>query len=102
MEIQPGALVQWESQSGGVYKQKRGTVIAFIPSGENAEKYLPSGTIKSHIKFQNRSSIPRVLVKVMTGVNSDIETFYAPEYYGAAGSSANIRFLPLNIVMHIV
>ena len=24
------------------------------------------------------------------------------EYYGAAGSSANIRFLPLNIVMHIV
>lgn len=78
MEIQPGALVQWESQSGGVYKQKRGTVIAFIPSGENAEKYLPSGTIKSHIKFQYRSSIPRVLVKVMTGVNSDIETFYAP------------------------
>lgn len=78
MEIQPGTPIQWESQSGGYYKQKKGIVIAFIPPGENAEKYLPSGTLRSHIKFQNRSSIPRVLVKVMTGVNSDIETFYAP------------------------
>ena len=24
------------------------------------------------------------------------------DYYGAAGSSVNIRFLPLNIVMYIV
>lgn len=26
----------------------------------------------------------------------------AGDYYGAAGSSVNIRFLPLNIVMYIV
>lgn len=78
MGIQPGTPVQWESQSGGYYKQKKGTVIAFIPPGENAEKYLPSGTLRSHIKFQNCSSIPRVLVKVMSGANLDIETFYAP------------------------
>ena len=40
MEIQPGTPIQWESQSGGYYKQKKGIVIAFIPPGENAEKYL--------------------------------------------------------------
>lgn len=42
-------MIQWESQSGGYYKQKKATVIAFIPPGENAEKYLPSGTLRSHI-----------------------------------------------------
>lgn len=62
MELQPGTPVQWESQSGGYYKQKKGTVIAFIPPEENAEKYLSSGTLRSHIKFQKCSSIPRVLV----------------------------------------
>lgn len=33
---------------------------------------------KPHQVSKSVPSIPRVLVKVMTGVNSDIETFYAP------------------------
>ncbi len=78
MDINIGDNVRWESQALGCYTSKKGTVIAILPPDEDAFPYLPMDTKKSHIKFQNRSSIKRVLVKVMAGANHDIAHYYAP------------------------
>lgn len=38
--IVPGTKVRWESQSYGTWKEKAGTVIAFVPAGQDVLEIL--------------------------------------------------------------
>lgn len=73
-----GDTVIWDSQSRGVWKVKEGTVIAFIPKGQSARKYVPEKTKVSHIKFQDCSGIDRVLVGVSASADRRIMHYYCP------------------------
>lgn len=71
--------VVWESQAQGSWVEKRGTVIADIPAGEGAKKYIPSTAKKSHSKVdKDVSSIDRVLVAVPAGKDGKITHYYCP------------------------
>lgn len=77
MEI--GQLVMWTSQAQGSFMEKKGTILAEIPAGERAKRFLPCGVKKSHIKFdKDISIITRVLVAVPAGKNGQITHYYCP------------------------
>lgn len=60
-----GDIVTLTSQAMGCEKEKKGTVIAEIPSGESAMLKVPKGTKTSHIKLGSDKSVhDRVLVAV--------------------------------------
>ena len=76
-EIKVGDQVRWISQASGGYAEKQGQVLALIPPGVDASQFLPADVMKSHIKFQNKSTNERALVRVMAGKNKDIPHYYA-------------------------
>ena len=77
-EIKVGERVRWMSQASGGYAEKQGQVLALIPPGVDASQFLPADVMKSHIKFQNKSTNERALVRVTAGKNKDI-----PHYHDA-------------------
>ena len=46
-----GDNVAWESQSGGSWTKKKGTIVAIVQAGNSAQKLVPMTARKSHIKF---------------------------------------------------
>lgn len=78
MAVRVGDKVKWTSQAQGSFMEKEGTVLAILPAGEDATRFLPAGAKKSHIKFQPKSAIYRALVEVMSGAKHDIPNYYAP------------------------
>ncbi len=76
--IEAGKIVTWTSQSQGNDAEKKGTVIAVIPYGESAMRFVPKTAKKSHIKFQDKSQVERVLVEVLAGKDGNIKHYYCP------------------------
>ncbi len=76
--MRQGDRVIWESQSGGSLTKKIGTVVAEIPAGQSAKKYIPVTAKKSHIKFGDMSRRDRVMVAVPAGVDGQIVHYYCP------------------------
>lgn len=76
--IVKGQRVNWVSQSGGFHKEKRGIVLEIIRAGESAMEHVPSGAKKSHIKFQDKSSMLRALVAVPAGKGGMVVHYYCP------------------------
>lgn len=76
--MKKGDSVAWKSQSGGLLTEKSGIVIAEIPAGQSARKYIPATAKKSHIKFDDISSHDRMMVAVQAGVNGQIIHYYCP------------------------
>ena len=64
MPMEPGAVVEWVSQSLGVPIKKRGTIVAFIPAGADASTLLPDGVPPSRLKGGHVSQKDRYLVAV--------------------------------------
>ncbi|SFV08056.1 hypothetical protein [Alicyclobacillus macrosporangiidus] len=65
--FRPGDLVRWESQSQGSWKEKRGEVVAVIPAGLSAFRFLPSGKPNKEWRAMfttDVAKIDRVLVRV--------------------------------------
>lgn len=74
-----GDTVTWTSQAMGCEKTKTGVIIAEIPAGNNAKRYIPKTAKKSHIKFDTGKSIyDRVLVAVPAGKDGKITHYYCP------------------------
>lgn len=76
--MKAGDKVTWQSQAGGSWTEKTGTVIREIPSGESARQYVPDGIRKSHVKFDDVSQNDRVLVAVPAGKDGQITHYYCP------------------------
>lgn len=76
--MKPGDMVTWNSQSGGSWTEKHGTVIREILAGESAMQHVPDSARKSHIKFNDVSNIDRVLVAVPAGKDGRITHYYCP------------------------
>ncbi len=76
--IEKGKTVKWVSQSQGSEVEKKGVVIAIIPAGESAMRFVPKSAKKSHIKFQDKSKLERVLVEVPSGKDGNIKHYYSP------------------------
>ncbi len=77
--MKAGDNVTWESQAGGGWTEKNGTVVAEVPAGEDAINYLPEAVAKkSYIKFQAVSKRDRVLVAVPAGKDGRITHYYCP------------------------
>ena len=73
-----GEQVTWESQSAGHWKRTTGTVLEIIPKGNRAQR-IPPETLKSHVKFDGRTSMyDRALVAVPAGKDGQITHYYAP------------------------
>ena len=73
-----GEQVTWESQSAGHWKRKTGTVLEIIQKGNRAKR-IPQETLKSHVKFDGRTSMyDRALVAVPAGKDGQIIYYYAP------------------------
>lgn len=62
----PGDEVRWFSQAGGYWKEKRGTVVAYLPPGEAASEFVDRSEW-SKITGGWTSTIERYLVRVQTG-----------------------------------
>lgn len=77
-KLKAGDRVTWDSQAGGSWTTKTGTVIREIPAGERARQYVPAGIKKSHVKFDNVSKNDRVLVAVPAGKDGKITHYYCP------------------------
>ena len=77
-KLKAGDRVTWDSQAGGSWTTKTGTVIREIPAGERARQYVPAGIKKSHVKFDNVSKNDRVLVAVPAGKDGKITHCYCP------------------------
>lgn len=76
-DIKVGDKVKWDSYKEYRIIVRMGTVIAIVPKGESANKYIPPTAKKTHIKFDHDiSSIDRILVAVATGVNGQIIHYY--------------------------
>ncbi len=76
--IKTRETVKWVSQAQGGYTEKKGTVIDIIKSGESAMRLVPETAKKSHIKFQDKSQMERVLVEVPAGKDGSIKHYYCP------------------------
>lgn len=73
-----GEQVTWESQSAGHWKRKTGTVLEIIQKGNRAKR-IPPEALKSHVRFNSRTSInDRALVAVPAGKDGQITHYYAP------------------------
>lgn len=78
VNIQPGDMVTWTSQSGGVAKTKNGMVIAIVPKFMGIPDYFPDITYipRSRVKAQMVNIVyDRALVKVQRGRYAH---YYAP------------------------
>ena len=74
-----GDNVAWESQSGGSWTKKKGTIVAIVQAGNSAQKLVPMTARKSHIKFDaDISRTDRILVAVPAGKNKQIMHYYCP------------------------
>ena len=73
-----GEKITWTSQAMGCEKTKTGVIIAEIPAGTDARKYVPETAKKSHIKFSEESIYDRVLVAVPAGKDGQIMHYYCP------------------------
>lgn len=73
-----GDKVKWSSQAGGVWKEKRGTLIALLAPEQDALKMLPSELPKSRFKGERFSENFRGMVEVPRGGKSSLSDFYAP------------------------
>lgn len=81
-KLKAGDRVSWDSQAGGSWKTKTGTVIREIPAGEGARQYVPAGIKKSYVKFDDKSINDRVLVAVPDGKDGQITHYYCPRKNG--------------------
>lgn len=77
-KLKSGDKVTWQSQAGGSWTEKTGTVIREILPGESAKQYAPDGIKKSHVKFDDVSQNDRVLVAVPAGKDGQITHYYCP------------------------
>lgn len=77
MRIPVGAVVQWVSGAWGVDKLKRGIVIAHLPAGANALRYLPPNTPRSRLRGEPVSLKDRYLVEVRPARNR-VSVYYTP------------------------
>lgn len=65
--VRRGDRVRWTSQAQGTWKDKRGEVVAVIPKGVSAFRYLPSGKPNKDWRpmfTTDVAKIDRVLVRV--------------------------------------
>lgn len=76
--MKAGDKVTWDSQAGGSWTTKTGTVIKDIPAGKSAMLYVPENVRMCHIKFDDMSKNDRVLVAVPAGKNGQITHYYCP------------------------
>lgn len=76
--MKEGDKATWKSQSGGSWTEKTGMVIREVPAGESARQYVPDGTRKSHVKFDDVSKNDRVLVAVPVGKDGKTPHYYCP------------------------
>lgn len=77
--MKAGDYVKWESQAGGSWKEKKGTVVAIVPARKNVWKFVPKSAKKSHIKFDTSIGLmDRILVAVPAGKNKQITHYYCP------------------------
>lgn len=78
--IEKGDVVTWESQARGSWVEKCGTVVAVVPPGESALGWVPTGTQKSHIKFEVDIYLrgDRAVVAVPAGKQQQVTHYYAP------------------------
>lgn len=76
--LKAGDRVSWDSQAGGSWTTKAGTVIREIPAGDGAMQHVPAGIKKSHVKFDDVSINDRVLVAVPAGKDGQITHYYCP------------------------
>lgn len=80
--IASGTTVSWESQSWGVTKKKTGSVVVFVPAGQDPREIWPeaSQVKKSHIKFDMRPSRNDRYIVAVPRPNSrtGVVNYYAP------------------------
>ena len=77
--IKVGDVVTWESQAQGSWTEKRGTVLAIVPAGENIMPKIPKTAKKSHAKISSSvSQVDRALVAVTAGAYGGLTHYYAP------------------------
>lgn len=77
--IKVGDKVTWESQAQGSWTEKRGTVLAIVPAGENVIALIPKTAKKSHAKISSSvSKCDRALVAVTAGAYGGLTHYYAP------------------------
>lgn len=86
MNIKPGDIVEWTSQSQGVAKTKRGKVLAIVPKETEINLHpLLASVPGSRIKFETlgfymKPSInDRAVVEVPRGGRSKLSDYYAPK-----------------------
>lgn len=79
MELKVDQQVTWESQAGGTWKTKTGTVLAIVPARHRIPSgIIPDGTPKSRIKFDGCVSfVDRVIVAVPRPGGRVVD-YYAP------------------------
>ncbi|HHY66447.1 MAG TPA: hypothetical protein GX517_04485 [Alicyclobacillus sp.] len=78
--IEVGDFVRWTSQSGGFWKEKRGRVIALVPSGDRIDHVWPGArkVLKSRRKWSEMfSSNERAVVEVPRERGGGFD-YYAP------------------------
>lgn len=79
MGIKVGDTVTWESQAQGSWTEKRGTVLAIVPAGENVMPKIPETAKRSHMKISSSvSKCDRALVAVTAGAYGGLTHYYAP------------------------
>ncbi|OXM84593.1 hypothetical protein [Paenibacillus rigui] len=80
--LQVGDKVKWSSQAQGSVKEKAGMVIAIVPGGQRASKYLPDGIEmknKTYVKFDTEiAKHVRYIVEVPRGGKSVKFDYYCP------------------------
>jgi len=76
-----GDIIEWTSQAGGHTKAKRGTVVAVLPSMEDAYerlKLVGVNTLLANVHAGRKSFFPRYLVEVKRSDKAKVRHFYAP------------------------
>ena len=76
--ISIGDTVTWESQARGLRKEKRGTVVAIVPAGQDVDKLVPDDEPISHRNYTTVMDCDRALVAVPAGAYGGLTHYYAP------------------------
>jgi hypothetical protein len=80
-KFKAGDVIEWTSQAGSHTKAKRGTVVAVLPSMEDAYEMLQQLKINTHLANAHagrKSFFPRYLIEVKRSDKAKVRHFYAP------------------------
>lgn len=74
--IEVGKEVVWKNKGAGREITRKGTVVAMVPAGDDADFLLPDNVKVNHIKYTSSvSAKDRVMVAVPSG---NIMHYYCP------------------------